>query len=132
MGQNLGQGVMISNTNVISLNELSGGSRISCSFLSNAGIKSTDTFDRVKDGVHRFVRSSYLVSRYSCGGLGVDACTLRWIVALEIILKQQIKRLKGPRLQCCQLVYDKLIPGQLLKKIKAFCQPPHCVNVPTA
>ena len=37
----------------------------------------------------------------------------------EVITKQQMKRLEEPVLNCCQLVYDKLIRilSQLLAKI---------------
>ncbi len=45
------------NTNELSLNELSGGARISFVFheLFNSGIKSIDPFDQVKDGDNRII-----------------------------------------------------------------------------
>ena len=59
--------------NDLSLNELSGGARISFVFpeLFNVGVKSIDPFDQVKDGdiqttytIHRFVLSFYVAIRY--------------------------------------------------------------------
>ncbi|KAF8911181.1 Dynamin central region-domain-containing protein [Gymnopilus junonius] len=96
------------NTNDLSLNELSGGARISFVFheLFNNGIKSIDPFDQVKDGEIRTML-------YNSSGS---------TPALFVIVKQQIKRLEDPSLKCCQLVYDELIRilGQLLTKVQAF------------
>ncbi|KAF9466281.1 Dynamin central region-domain-containing protein [Collybia nuda] len=103
------------NTNDLSLNELSGGARISFVFheLFNNGVKSIDPFDQVKDGD---IRTILYNSSGSTPSLFVGTA------AFEVIVKQQIKRLEDPSLKCCQLVYDELIRilGQLLGKIQAF------------
>ncbi|KAF9566282.1 hypothetical protein CPC08DRAFT_740683 [Agrocybe pediades] len=103
------------NTNDLSLNELSGGARISFVFheLFNNGIKSIDPFDQVKDGD---IRTILYNSSGSTPALFVGTA------AFEVIVKQQIKRLEEPSLKCCQLVYDELIRilGQLLGKVQAF------------
>ncbi|EJF62618.1 Dynamin central region-domain-containing protein [Dichomitus squalens] len=103
------------NTNDLSLNELSGGARISFVFheLFNNGIKTIDPFDQVKDGD---IRTILYNSSGSTPSLFVGT------QAFEIIVKQQIRRLEDPSLKCCQLVYDELIRilGQLLAKIQAF------------
>ncbi|KAI0713495.1 Dynamin central region-domain-containing protein [Earliella scabrosa] len=103
------------NTNDLSLNELSGGARISFVFheLFNNGIKTIDPFDQVKDGD---IRTILYNSSGSTPSLFVGT------QAFEIIVKQQIRRLEDPSLKCCQLVYDELIRilGQLLNKIQAF------------
>ncbi|KAF8894706.1 Dynamin central region-domain-containing protein [Infundibulicybe gibba] len=103
------------NTNDLSLNELSGGARISFVFheLFNNGIKSIDPFDQVKDGD---IRTILYNSSGSTPSLFVGTA------AFEVIVKQQIKRLEEPSLKCCQLVYDELIRilGQLLAKVQAF------------
>lgn len=100
------------NTNDLSLNELSGGARISFVFheLFNQGIKTIDPFDQVKDGD---IRTILYNSSGSTPSLFVGT------TAFEVIVKQQIKRLEDPSLKCCQLVYDELIRilGQLLAKI---------------
>ncbi|EDR10899.1 uncharacterized protein LACBIDRAFT_172764 [Laccaria bicolor S238N-H82] len=103
------------NTNDLSLNELSGGARISFVFheLFNNGIKSIDPFDQVKDGD---IRTILYNSSGSTPALFVGTA------AFEVIVKQQIKRLEEPSIKCCQLVYDELIRilGQLLSKVQAF------------
>jgi dynamin 1-like protein len=103
------------NTNDLSLNELSGGARISFVFheLFNNGIKSIDPFDQVKDGD---IRTILYNSSGSTPALFVGTA------AFEVIVKQQIKRLEEPAIKCCQLVYDELIRilGQLLAKVQAF------------
>ncbi|KAI0263720.1 VpsA protein [Gloeopeniophorella convolvens] len=107
--------VIDGNTNDLSLNELSGGARISFVFheLFNTGVKSIDPFDQVKDGD---IRTILYNSSGSTPALFVGTA------AFEVIVKQQIKRLEEPSLKCCQLVYDELIRilGQLLTKIQAF------------
>jgi dynamin 1-like protein len=107
--------VIDGNTNDLSLNELSGGARISFVFheLFNNGVKSIDPFDQVKDGD---IRTILYNSSGSTPSLFVGT------QAFEVIVKQQIKRLEEPSLKCCQLVYDELIRilGQLLQKIQAF------------
>ncbi|PFH52461.1 hypothetical protein AMATHDRAFT_74250 [Amanita thiersii Skay4041] len=103
------------NTNDLSLNELSGGARISFVFheLFNNGIRSIDPFDQVKDGD---IRTILYNSSGSTPSLFVGTA------AFEVIVKQQIKRLEEPSLKCCQLVYDELIRilGQLLAKVQTF------------
>jgi replication fork clamp-binding protein CrfC len=117
------------NTNDLSLNELSGGARISFVFheLFNNGVKSIDPFDQVKDGdirtllynssvrffVPPFSLSEWLSFQGSTPALFVGSA------AFEVIVKQQIKRLEEPSLKCCQLVYDELIRilGQILTKM---------------
>lgn len=100
------------NTNDLSVNELSGGARISFVYheLFNQGVKSIDPFDQVKDGD---IRTMLYNSSGSTPSLFVGTA------AFEVIVKQQIKRLEDPSLKCCQLVYDELIRilGQLLTKI---------------
>lgn len=99
------------NTNDLSLNELSGGARISFVFheLYNNGVKSIDPFDQVKDGD---IRTILYNSSGSTPSLFVGA------TAFEVIVKQQIRRLEEPSLRCCALVYDELIRilGHLLGK----------------
>ncbi|PPQ65318.1 hypothetical protein CVT24_011445 [Panaeolus cyanescens] len=103
------------NTNDLSINELSGGARISFVFheLFNNGIKSIDPFDQVKDGD---IRTLLYNSSGSTPALFVGTA------AFEVIVKQQIKRLEEPSLKCCQLVYDELIRilTQLLAKMQSF------------
>ncbi|CAE6509702.1 unnamed protein product [Rhizoctonia solani] len=103
------------NTNDLSLNELSGGARISFVFheLYNNGVRTIDPFDQVKDGD---IRTILYNSSGSTPSLFVGT------TAFEVIVKQQIKRLEEPSLKCCQLVYDELVRilGQLLNKIQAF------------
>ncbi|QRV86437.1 dynamin central region protein [Ceratobasidium sp. AG-Ba] len=103
------------NTNDLSLNELSGGARISFVFheLYNNGVRSIDPFDQVKDGD---IRTILYNSSGSTPSLFVGT------TAFEVIVKQQIKRIEEPSLKCCQLVYDELIRilGQILNKIQAF------------
>lgn len=107
--------VIDGNTNDLSLNELSGGARISFVFheLFNNGIKNIDPFDQVKDGD---IRTILYNSSGSTPALFVGTA------AFEVIVKQQIKRLEEPSLKCCQLVYDELIRilTQLLAKIVRF------------
>ncbi|KZT44213.1 hypothetical protein SISSUDRAFT_342506 [Sistotremastrum suecicum HHB10207 ss-3] len=107
--------VIDGNTNDLSLNELSGGARISFVFheLFNNGVKGIDPFDQVKDGD---IRTILYNSSGSTPSLFVGT------TAFEVIVKQQIKRLEDPSQKCCQLVYDELIRilGQLLAKIQAF------------
>ncbi|KAH9170799.1 Dynamin central region-domain-containing protein [Lactarius sanguifluus] len=98
--------VIDGNTNDLSLNELSGGARISFVFheLFNNGSRTGD------------IRTILYNSSGSTPALFVGTA------AFEVIVKQQIKRLEEPGLKCCQLVYDELIRilGQLLAKIQAF------------
>ncbi|KAI0303287.1 Dynamin central region-domain-containing protein [Multifurca ochricompacta] len=100
--------VIDGNTNDLSLNELSGGARISFVFheLFNNGVKSIDPFDQVKDGD---IRTILYNSSGSTPALFVGTA------AFEVITR-------GPSLKCCQLVYDELIRilGQLLTKVQAF------------
>ncbi|KAI6036911.1 Dynamin central region-domain-containing protein [Pisolithus microcarpus] len=107
--------VIDGNTNDLSLNELSGGARISFVFheLFNHGVRSIDPFDQVKDGD---IRTMLYNSSGSTPSLFVGT------QAFEVIIKQQIKRLEDPSLKCCQLIYDELIRilGQLLQKIQVF------------
>ncbi|KAF7359232.1 Vacuolar protein sorting-associated protein 1 [Mycena sanguinolenta] len=90
--------VIDGNTNDLSLNELSGGARISFVFheLFNNGIKNIDPFDQVKDGDIRTIL-------YNSSGL--TPALFVGTSAFEVIL-----------------VYDELIRilGQLLTKIQAF------------
>ena len=99
------------NTNDLSLNELSGGARISFVFheLFNNGVKGIDPFDQVKDGD---IRTILYNSSGSTPSLFVGT------TAFEVIVKQQIRRLEDPALRCCALIYDELIRilGQLLAK----------------
>ncbi|WVQ78756.1 hypothetical protein IAT38_000844 [Cryptococcus sp. DSM 104549] len=103
------------NTNDLSLNELSGGARISFVFheLYNNGVKSIDPFDQVKDGD---IRTILYNSSGSTPSLFVGT------TAFEVIVKQQIRRLEEPSLRCCALVYDELIRilGHLLGKTQTF------------
>lgn len=103
------------NTNDLSVNELSGGARISFVFheLFNNGVKSIDPFDQVKDGD---IRTILYNSSGSTPSLFVGTG------AFEIIVKQQIRRLEDPSLRCCSLVYDELIRilAQLLAKTSSF------------
>ncbi|EPS98591.1 hypothetical protein FOMPIDRAFT_1051435 [Fomitopsis schrenkii] len=107
--------VIDGNTNDISLNELTGGARISYVYheLFNNGIKTIDPFDNIKDGDIRTIL--YISS-------GLTPAVFVGTQAFEVIVKQQIKRLEDPSLKCCQLVYDELIRilGQVLNKVQAF------------
>jgi len=103
------------NTQDLSVNELSGGARISFVFheLFLNGIKTIDPFDQVKDGDIRIILYN---------SSGSTPALFGGTAAFEVIVKQQIKRLEEPSLKCCQLVYDELIRilSQLLAKIQAF------------
>ena len=79
--------VIDGNTNDLSLNELSGGARISFVFheLFNNGVKSIDPFDQVKDGDIRVILYNSSVCVEACVCLlrahilsGFDSCPLRW------------------------------------------------------
>lgn len=120
------------NTNDLSLNELSGGARISFVFheLFNNGVKSIDPFDQVKDGDIRTILYNSSVRPnehpkflffhiYHPLSQGSTPALFVGTAAFEVIVKQQIKRLEDPSLKCCQLVYDELIRilGQLLTKV---------------
>lgn len=100
------------NTNDPTVNELSGGARISFVFheLYNQAVKSIDPFDQVKDGDIRTLL-------YSASGLTPSLFVST--TAFELFIKQQIKRLEDPSVKCCQIVYEELtrILGQLLSKI---------------
>ncbi|KAN0141164.1 Dynamin central region domain containing protein [Lactarius tabidus] len=108
--------VIDDNTNDPSLNELSGGARISFVFyeLFNVGIKSIDPFDQVKDGDIRII----LYNSSVCVECGSTSALFVGTAAFEVIVKQ-IKRLEEPGLKWYQLVYDELIRilGQLLSNI---------------
>lgn|SRR6267142_3724403 len=79
--------VIDGNTNDLSLNELSGGARISFVFheLFNNGVKTIDPFDQVKDGDIRTILynssvcgdSLHVVVTCSYYGTGFDTCPLR-------------------------------------------------------
>ncbi|KAG5221262.1 vacuolar protein sorting-associated protein [Salix suchowensis] len=123
--------VIDGNTNDLSLNELSGGARISFVFheLFNNGIKSIDPFDQVKDGDIRTILYNSSVSFHVAEAdpvltipQGSTPALFVGTTAFEVIVKQQIKRLEDPSLKCCQLVYDELIRilGQLLAKIASL------------
>jgi dynamin 1-like protein len=103
------------NTNDLSLNELSGGARISFVFheLFKNGVKSIDPFDQNKDGE---------IGTMLVNSSGLTPALFVGTAAFEVIVKKQIKRLEDPGLKCCQLVYDELIRilGQLLTKVQAF------------
>jgi len=90
------------NTNDLSLNELSGGARISFVFheLYANGVKAVDPFDQVKD---IDIRTILYNSSGSSPALFVNTA------AFELIVKQQIKRLEEPSLKCVSLVYDELV-----------------------
>ncbi|KAH7103861.1 P-loop containing nucleoside triphosphate hydrolase protein [Auriculariales sp. MPI-PUGE-AT-0066] len=107
--------VIDGNTNELSLNELSGGARISFVFheLYHNGVRSIDPFDQVRDGD---IRTILYNSSGSTPALFVGTA------AFEVIVKQQIKRLEEPSLKCVQLVYDELIRilGQLLGRMRSF------------
>lgn len=99
------------NSGDLSLNELSGGARISFVFheLFSNGIKSLDPFDQVKDSD---IRTILYNSSGSSPALFVGT------TAFEVIIKQQIKRLEEPSLKCAALIYDELVRilTQLLAK----------------
>lgn len=107
--------VIDGNANDLSVNELSGGARISFVFheLFNNGVKNIDPFDLVKNDDIRLMLYN---SSGSTPALFVGT------TAFDGIVKQQIKRLEEPGLKCCQLVYDELIRivTHLLQKIQAF------------
>ncbi|KZT52465.1 VpsA protein [Calocera cornea HHB12733] len=107
--------VIDGNTNDLSVNELSGGARISFVYheLYNNGVRSIDPFDLVKDGD---IRTILYNSSGSTPALFVGT------QAFEVIVKQQILRLEEPSVKCTQLVYEELtrILNQLLNKIQTF------------
>ncbi|TIB68003.1 hypothetical protein E3Q18_02098 [Wallemia mellicola] len=107
--------VIDGNTHDLSLQELSGGARISFCYheLFNNGVKSIDPFDQVKDGD---IRTILYNSSGSTPALFVGT------TAFEIIVKQQIRRLEEPAIKCCALIYEELIRilSQLLGKIQSF------------
>jgi replication fork clamp-binding protein CrfC len=99
------------NSQDLSLNELSGGARISFVFheLFSNGVKAIDPSDQVKDADIRIILYN---SSGSSPALFVGT------TAFEVIIKQQIKRLEDPSLKCANLVYDELVRilTQLLNK----------------
>lgn len=107
--------VIDGNTHDLSLQELSGGARISFCYheLFNNGVKSIDPFDQVRDGD---IRTILYNSSGSTPALFVDT------TAFEVIVKKQIRRLEEPSLKCCALIYEELVRilSQLLSKIQAF------------
>ncbi|KAH8919280.1 hypothetical protein BT69DRAFT_1266849 [Atractiella rhizophila] len=107
------------NSNDLSLNELSGGARISFVFheLFSNGIKGIDPFDEVKD-------SDVRVILYNSSGS--SPALFVGTTAFEVIIKQQIKRMEAPAIKCCALVYDELVRilSQLLNKNQSFTRYP--------
>ena len=99
----------------LSLNELSGGARISFVFheLFSNGVKSLDPYDQVKDAD---IRTILYNSSGSSPALFVGT------TAFEVIIKQQIRRIEEPALKCAALVHDELtrILNQLLAKNQTF------------
>lgn len=99
----------------LSINELSGGARISFVFheLYSNGVKATDPYDQVKDAD---IRTILYNSSGSSPALFVGTA------AFEVIVKQQIKRLEDPSLRCAALVYDELVRilNQILSKNQIF------------
>ncbi|KAK4703813.1 vacuolar protein sorting-associated protein 1, partial [Phenoliferia sp. Uapishka_3] len=99
----------------LTLNELSGGARISFVFheLFSNGVKSLDPYDQVKDAD---IRTILYNSSGSSPALFVGT------TAFEVIIKQQIKRIEEPSLKCATLVYDELVRilNQLLNKNATF------------
>lgn len=99
----------------LSINELSGGARISFVFheLYANGVKATDPYEQVKDND---IRTILFNSSGSSPALFVGTA------AFEVIVKQQIKRLEDPSLRCAALVYDELVRilNQLLSKNQSF------------
>jgi len=95
----------------LSVNELSGGARISFVFheVFANGVKSVDPFDQVKDADIRVILYN---SSGSSPALFVAT------TAFDLIVKQQIRRLEDPSLKCVTLVYDELVRilQQLLQK----------------
>ena len=68
--------VIDGNTNDLSLNELSGGARISFVFyeLFNVGVKGIDPFDQVKDGdIRTILYNSSVRANFFMSMLGTDA-----------------------------------------------------------
>lgn len=119
-------------SNDLSLNELSGGARISFVFheLFKNGVKNIDPFDHVKDeNIQTMLHNSsvstfaFVSCRLDCSRCfnvqGSTPALFGGTAAFEVIVKQQIERLEDPSLKCCQFVYDELIRilGQLLSKI---------------
>lgn len=99
------------NSGDLSLNELSGGARISFVFheLYSNGVKSLDPYDQVKDAD---IRTILYNSSGSSPALFVGT------TAFEVIIKQQIRRIEEPSLRCCTLIFDELVRilNQLLNK----------------
>ncbi|GAA98121.1 hypothetical protein E5Q_04804 [Mixia osmundae IAM 14324] len=103
------------NSGDLSINELSGGARVSFVFheLYANGVKSLDPFDQVKDSD---IRTILYNSSGSSPALFVGT------TAFELIIKQQIKRMEEPSLKCTALVYDELVRilSQLLQRNQHF------------
>ncbi|KAF8878209.1 Dynamin central region-domain-containing protein [Infundibulicybe gibba] len=106
-------------TNDLSSKELAGGARINfvLNELFSSSVKRIEPFDQVKDGDIRKILRNLSSSTLS---------SIVRITAFEVIIKQQIKRLEGPGLECCRIVYDEFIRilGQLLAKMQVFRQYP--------
>ncbi|KAJ6451898.1 Dynamin central region-domain-containing protein [Mycena sanguinolenta] len=104
-----------SNAAALSLNELSGGARISFVFhqLYSTAIKNIDPFDQIKDVEIRSIL-------YSASGTA--PALFIGTAAFEVLVKNQVTRLEEPSLKCCQLVYDELlrILGEILGKMPAL------------
>ncbi|KAF7326480.1 hypothetical protein MSAN_01990800 [Mycena sanguinolenta] len=104
-----------SNAGALSLNELSGGARISFVFhqLYSTAIKNIDPFDQIKDVEIRSILYS---------AAGTAPALFIGTAAFEVLVKNQITRIEEPSLKCCQLVYDELlrILSEILGKMPAL------------
>eukprot|EP00835_Amoeboradix_gromovi_P000401 NODE_14_length_42432_cov_0.433799.p6 type:complete len:591 gc:universal NODE_14_length_42432_cov_0.433799:7469-5697(-) len=93
---------VLDGTSEVQSDQLSGGARIAYVFHEwfAAGVRDLDPFDKIKDGD---IRTILYNSSGSQPSLFVGT------QAFEVLVKQQIERLRSPSLKCVGLVYDEIL-----------------------
>ena len=93
---------VLEGTSELQSDQLSGGARIAYVFHEwyAAGVRDLDPFDKIKDGD---IRTILYNSSGSQPSLFVGT------QAFEVLVKQQIERLRIPSLKCVSLVYDEIL-----------------------
>ena len=93
---------VLEGTSELQSDQLSGGARIAYVFHEwyAAGVRDLDPFDKIKDGD---IRTILYNSSGSQPSLFVGT------QAFEVLVKQQIERLRIPSLKCVQLVYEEIL-----------------------
>lgn len=95
-------GILSGELKELSLQELSGGARISYVFheIFKNGIQTLDPFDQIKDADIRTIMHN---TSGSAPSLFVGT------QAFEVLVKQQIHRMEEPSIRCINLVFDELV-----------------------